>query len=113
MTQTDADAKPDKEPKRRTGPVTFTKQVVGELRKVRWPTRRELVTYTIVVLVFVVLVLSYVSLLDFVFAALTTWLYAGFSPEGEFQALPLWTSIATGALAVIFGAMGLMRSKGD
>ena len=64
MTQTDADAKPEREPKRRTGPVTFTKQVVGELRKVRWPTRRELVTYTIVVLVFVLIVLGYVSLLD-------------------------------------------------
>ncbi|GAA1092955.1 MAG: preprotein translocase subunit SecE [Nocardiopsis sp. BM-2018] len=83
MTQTDADAKPDKEPKRRTGPVTFTKQVVGELRKVRWPTRKELVTYTIVVMVFVVIVLAYVSLLDFAFGEAVTWLYANFGrPAG-------------------------------
>jgi preprotein translocase subunit SecE len=30
----------------------FFRQVVAELRKVNWPTRRELTTYTIVVLVF-------------------------------------------------------------
>ena len=34
--------------------ITFYKQVVAELRKVIWPTRRELLTYTAVVLVFVV-----------------------------------------------------------
>jgi len=83
VTQTDADAKPDKEPKRRTGPVTFTKQVVGELRKVRWPTRKELVTYTIVVMVFVVIVLAYVSLADFAFGEAVTWLYGTFGrPAG-------------------------------
>ena len=82
MTQTDADAKPDEVP-RRTGPVTFTKQVVGELRKVRWPTRRELVTYTIVVMVFVVMVLAYVSLLDFAFGEAITWLYGTFGAGAE------------------------------
>ncbi|GAB3738408.1 preprotein translocase subunit SecE [Nocardiopsis nanhaiensis] len=88
MTQTDADAKPEKEPARRTGPVTFTKQVVGELRKVRWPTRKELVTYTIVVMVFVVMVLSYVSLLDYAFGEAVTWLYSNFGrPEGV-EAVP-------------------------
>ncbi|ASU85680.1 preprotein translocase subunit SecE [Nocardiopsis gilva YIM 90087] len=82
MTQTDADAKPEKERKRRTGPVTFSKQVVGELRKVRWPTRRELITYTIVVIVFVLILVGYVSLLDFGFGEAVTWLYSTFgSPE--------------------------------
>src|SRR5688572_29346227 len=33
--------------------VRFLREVVAELRKVIWPTRRQLVTYTIVVLVFV------------------------------------------------------------
>ncbi|GAA1759464.1 MULTISPECIES: preprotein translocase subunit SecE [Streptomonospora] len=80
MTQTDADAKPEK-PKRRTGPVTFTKQVVGELRKVRWPTRRELITYTIVVIVFVLIMVGYVSLLDFGFGEAVTWLYGQFTPD--------------------------------
>ncbi|TQN33062.1 preprotein translocase subunit SecE [Haloactinospora alba] len=83
MTQTDADATPEKGPQRRTGPVTFSKQVVGELRKVRWPTRRELVTYTIVVIVFVVIMVGYVYLLDFGFGEGVTWLYGQFDGGGE------------------------------
>ncbi|HEU4912792.1 MAG TPA: preprotein translocase subunit SecE [Actinomycetes bacterium] len=46
----------------------FYRQVVAELRKVIWPTRRELVTYTSVVIVFVLVVIAYVSVLDFGFA---------------------------------------------
>ncbi len=45
----------------------FYRQVVAELRKVIWPTRKELVTYTSVVVVFVCIVIAYVSLLDFGF----------------------------------------------
>ena len=48
--------------------TTFYKQVVAELRKVIWPTRRELLTYTAVVLVFVVFMVAVVSLFDFVFS---------------------------------------------
>ncbi len=47
--------------------VLFVRQVVAELRKVIWPTRKELVTYTSVVLVFVVIMVSVVSLFDFAF----------------------------------------------
>jgi preprotein translocase subunit SecE len=46
----------------------FYRQVVAELRKVIWPTRRELITYTSVVIVFVLMVIAYVSVLDFAFA---------------------------------------------
>ncbi len=45
--------------------ITFYRQVVAELRKVIWPTRRELVTYTAVVLVFVLFMVAIVSLYDF------------------------------------------------
>jgi preprotein translocase subunit SecE len=48
--------------------ITFYKQVVAELRKVIWPTRRELLTYTSVVLVFVVFMVAIVSLYDFAFS---------------------------------------------
>ena len=40
---------------------------VAELRKVIWPTRNELVTYTIVSIVFVSAMVAIVSLFDFVF----------------------------------------------
>lgn len=39
--------------KRRGGPLLFLRQVVAELRKVVRPTRNELITYTSVVLIFV------------------------------------------------------------
>src|SRR5690348_919165 len=38
----------------RTTPALFIRQVAAELRKVIWPTRNELVTYTVAALVFVV-----------------------------------------------------------
>ena len=47
--------------------VRFLREVVAELRKVIWPTRNQLVTYTIVVLVFVSFMVALVSGLDYVF----------------------------------------------
>jgi preprotein translocase subunit SecE len=46
----------------------FLRQVVNELRKVVTPTRRELFSYTGVVLVFVVIMMALVYGLDLVFA---------------------------------------------
>ncbi|WP_168625765.1 MULTISPECIES: preprotein translocase subunit SecE [unclassified Cryobacterium] len=56
---------------RRRGPFArialFLRQVMNELSKVVTPTRKELFTYTGVVLVFVVIVMALVAGLDFVF----------------------------------------------
>ena len=49
---------------KRTSIPTFYRQVVAELRKVVYPTRDQLVTYFIVVMVFVVVMMTIVSLLD-------------------------------------------------
>jgi len=46
----------------------FYRQVVAELRKVIWPTRRELVTYTTVVLVFVTVMIAIVAAMDLAFS---------------------------------------------
>ena len=54
----------------RTSPVTFYRQVVAELRKVVWPSQQQLITYFIVVVVFVLLVMGFVSLLDLGFGKL-------------------------------------------
>ena len=48
----------------RTNPADFLRQVVAELRKVVWPTREQLITYFWVVLVFVLVVMTFVGLLD-------------------------------------------------
>jgi preprotein translocase subunit SecE len=53
------------ERKKRVGPRQFLREVRQELRKVAWPTRRELFAYTLVVLVSVVVLTSYVFGLDF------------------------------------------------
>ena len=46
----------------------FYRQIIAELRKVIWPTRKELLTYTAVVIVFVSVVATIVAVLDLVFA---------------------------------------------
>jgi preprotein translocase subunit SecE len=46
----------------------FLREVVAELRKVIWPTRNQMVTYTIVVIVFVVFMVALVGVLDLLFA---------------------------------------------
>ena len=50
--------------------LRFIREVVAELQKVIWPTRKELLTYTTVVIVFVAIVMSFVSGLDLGFARL-------------------------------------------
>jgi preprotein translocase subunit SecE len=49
---------------------TFNRQVVAELRKVIWPTRTELVTYTAVSVIFVTFMVALVALYDYVFTKL-------------------------------------------
>ena len=63
-------AAPTEGKKKRTGARQFLKEVRQELRKVDWPSRRELISYTIVVLVTVIVMMSLVFGLDFVFSKL-------------------------------------------
>ena len=44
--------------------ISFFSDAWSELRKVRWPSRKELVSYTIVVMVTVVLVTLYFYVID-------------------------------------------------
>ncbi|MGW0036493.1 preprotein translocase subunit SecE [Gordonia sp. NPDC003376] len=53
----------------------FLQQVVSELKKVIWPTRREMITYTVVVLVFVVIVTAFIFGIDIAFAKGVLWLF--------------------------------------
>ena len=55
---------------KRTSPTVYYRQVVAELRKVVWPTQQQLITYFIVVLVFVLVLMTIVSLLDLGFGRL-------------------------------------------
>ena len=60
----------------------FIRQVLAELRKVVTPTRKELFSYTGVVLVFVVIMMLLVSGLDFGFSALVNFLFGDPSVAG-------------------------------
>ncbi len=55
------------EKRKRTGARQFLREVRQELKKVDWPTRKELVTYTVVVLVTITVVTAYVFGLDAAF----------------------------------------------
>jgi preprotein translocase subunit SecE len=62
---------------KRTSPTTFYRQVVAELRKVVWPTQQQLVTYFLVVMVFVIFMMALVSGLDLVIGKAVFWLFNG------------------------------------
>lgn len=49
----------------------FVRDVISELKKVVWPTQRQLINYTIIVLIFVVIVAIIISALDFTFTQIT------------------------------------------
>jgi len=53
----------------------FYRQVVNELKKVVWPTRNMLTTYTAVVLVFVTFIIAVVSVIDLVLTKVVFWVF--------------------------------------
>ena len=55
----------------------FFREVVSELRKVIWPTRKELLTYTTIVIVFVSVMTAIVAALDWGFAKGILWALGG------------------------------------
>ena len=67
----------ERRPGRLRRAITFYKQVVAELRKVIWPTRRELLTYTSVVLVFVLFMVAIISAYDFAFSQAVLKVFGG------------------------------------
>jgi len=53
----------------------FFREVVAELRKVIWPTRKELLTYTAVVVTFLSVITAIVVGLDYAFAKGVLWVF--------------------------------------
>jgi preprotein translocase subunit SecE len=64
-----------REQRERTRPGQFLKEMRDELRKVHWPTRQEVVHYSLVVLVFLVVVTAIVAAVDWGFAKAVLWLF--------------------------------------
>ena len=59
----------------RTGPAQFFAEVRGEMRKVAWPTRHEVVNSTIIVLIAVIVMTSLIFGFDYLSAKAVLFLY--------------------------------------
>jgi preprotein translocase subunit SecE len=60
---------PKRAPKsQRTSPAVFLKEVRGELRRVAWPTRAEVVNYSTIVLFTLAILIALIFVLDYGFA---------------------------------------------
>jgi len=78
MGRTQTQKKPAIQPKRkpqpgqpkktRTTPVQFLREVRAELKKVTWPTRKELAQSTVMVLIILVVVTAIIAVMDYIFA---------------------------------------------
>jgi len=61
--------------RKRIGVRQFVREVIAEMRKVLWPTRKEVVNSTVIVIVTVVIVTGVVFALDWVFTKFVYNLY--------------------------------------
>jgi len=76
-------AKKSKKAKQRTGPSrnpfvfvwNYMKAVAGELRKVIWPSRKQMVSYTSVMLVFLTFMVTLISFVDIGLHKLVLWVF--------------------------------------
>ena len=89
LTESDADdrkakkAKKGKKARKSDGPSSnpfvfvfnYLKQVVAELRKVIWPNRKQMGSYTSVVLAFLVFMVTLIGLVDLGLAKLVLWVF--------------------------------------
>jgi preprotein translocase subunit SecE len=57
--------RPQEQKEKRATPVQFLREVRGELRKVAWPTRSETINYSIIVFVAVVVLTTFIAIVDY------------------------------------------------
>ena len=60
----------------RVGPAQYLREVRDEMRKVAWPTRPEVVRYSIIVTATVVVYTAYVGGLDYALQHAADWFYS-------------------------------------
>jgi preprotein translocase subunit SecE len=64
---TPREARPAPKPEDRVGPAQYVREVKTELNRVQWPTRTEVVNYTSVVIVTLVIMTALIAGFDLVF----------------------------------------------
>jgi preprotein translocase subunit SecE len=75
-TSTSAQTQMEKEPVKGGGLIGFIKQIISEMKKVVTPTRQELIEYVIVVLVFVLVIMLFITGVDMAIGQLVMGLFA-------------------------------------
>lgn len=70
-----ADFAPEVEKSGRTSPGQYVREVRSELKRVHWPSRREVTQYSIVVLIAVSLLTAYIFGLDQLFGQFVFWIF--------------------------------------
>ena len=55
--------------------VLFYRQIIAEMRKVVWPDRNDLITYTTVVMAFVIIIMGLVAGMDWGFSKVSFWIF--------------------------------------
>lgn len=61
----------------RTSPKQYLREVRSELRKVAWPSRAEVSRYSVIVLVTLVILTTFIFALDYLFAQSVFFLFGG------------------------------------
>ena len=59
---------------KKTSKKSFFKEVKAEMKKVKWPTKKEMVKYSITTLLFILLFAGFFYLIDVLFALLKGWI---------------------------------------
>ena len=62
-------------PDKRVGAAEYMRQVRAELRKVAWPSRKEVIHYSTIVLIALLLLTALIFALDFAFGKGVIWLF--------------------------------------
>jgi preprotein translocase subunit SecE len=62
--------------RQRVGPAQYLREVRDEMRKVAWPTRPEVARYSLIVTVCVIVLMAFVSGIDFGLSHVAEWFYA-------------------------------------
>ena len=59
---------------KKTSKKSFIKEVKAEMKKVKWPTKKEMIKYSITTLIFILLFAGFFYLIDVLFALLKGWI---------------------------------------
>jgi len=59
---------------KKTSKKSFLKEVKAEMKKVKWPTKKEMIKYSITTLIFILLFAGFFYLIDVLFALLKGWI---------------------------------------